>query len=88
VISQAPDALDLISDLEPNLAFRDFLRSHPGAAHAYAARKRSLARRFRTNRATYGQGKAAFIEQVLATAMVAPPPRSTASPDGANRTPT
>lgn len=73
-------------ELARHLAFRDLLRSHPGTAHAYAALKRSLAERFRTNRVAYGQGKTAFIEQVLAVAMVAPPPRSAGSPGGANHT--
>ena len=52
--------------LARHLAFRDFLRSHPGAARAYAELKRSLASQFRDDRTAYTEAKTAFIEQALA----------------------
>ena len=53
-------------ELARHLAFRDYLRSYPGQASAYAELKRSLAERFRTDRDAYGRGKAEFVEQALA----------------------
>ena len=47
------------------LAFRDYLRAHPAAVHAYEALKRDLARRHRDNRNRYLEGKASFIQSVL-----------------------
>ena len=52
-----------------HLLFRDFLRAHPDAALAYADLKRDLARRFRDDRAAYGQAKSAFVEDVLRRAV-------------------
>jgi GrpB-like predicted nucleotidyltransferase (UPF0157 family) len=52
-------------ELARHLAFRDYLRSHPGQARAYAELKRSLAERFYTDRDAYSRGKATFIESVL-----------------------
>lgn len=54
-------------ELARHLTFRDFLRTHPDAADAYAQLKRSLADRFRDERAAYAEAKTAFVEQVLAT---------------------
>jgi GrpB-like predicted nucleotidyltransferase (UPF0157 family) len=48
------------------LAFRDQLRADPGTARAYAALKRELAERHRTDREAYTRAKASFIEGVLA----------------------
>ncbi|WP_275293055.1 GrpB family protein [Amycolatopsis sp. La24] len=54
------------------LAFRDFLRTHPSTAQAYATLKRSLAHRFRTDRAAYTSAKTAFIDDVVAKALSEP----------------
>ncbi len=48
------------------LAFRDYLRSHPGDAQRYEALKRALAEQFRDNRAAYSKGKTQFVQAVLA----------------------
>src|SRR5215472_5315258 len=53
-------------ELARHLAFRDFLRAHPGTARAYAELKRSLASRFRNDRDAYTEAKTTFIELVLA----------------------
>ena len=50
------------------LAFRDFLRTHPATARAYGELKQSLARQFRTDRTAYTEAKTAFIERVLTDA--------------------
>jgi GrpB-like predicted nucleotidyltransferase (UPF0157 family) len=50
------------------LAFRDYLRAHPGTAIDYATLKRGLAARFRDDREAYTDAKAAFIRDVLARA--------------------
>jgi GrpB-like predicted nucleotidyltransferase (UPF0157 family) len=50
------------------LVFRDYLRAHPDAAAAYAALKRSLADRFRDDRAAYTNGKADYVRSILARA--------------------
>ncbi|MFI4975259.1 MAG: GrpB family protein [Caulobacterales bacterium] len=47
------------------LAFRDYLRTHPHAALAYARLKRSLAARHRNDRAGYANAKAGFVRAVL-----------------------
>ena len=46
------------------LAFRDYLRTHPEAAAEYAELKRDLARRFRTDRGAYVDGKGAFVKRI------------------------
>jgi GrpB-like predicted nucleotidyltransferase (UPF0157 family) len=53
--------------LARHLAFRDHLRTHPDAARAYAALKRSLARRFGADRGAYTEAKTTFIERILET---------------------
>jgi GrpB-like predicted nucleotidyltransferase (UPF0157 family) len=55
-------------ELTRHLAFRDYLRTHSGQAHAYAELKRSLAAEFRSDRDAYNRSKAAFVEQALAAA--------------------
>jgi GrpB-like predicted nucleotidyltransferase (UPF0157 family) len=50
-----------------HLALRDYLRTHPDTARAYAQLKRSLADRYRNDRTAYTEAKTTFIEQVLAT---------------------
>ncbi len=55
-----------------HLAFRDYLRSVPARAEAYAALKLELAARYPTDREAYTEGKAAFIRETLQLAGVAP----------------
>ena len=50
---------------ESMLAFRDYLRSHPGDARRYEELKRALAVKFRDNRSAYTNGKAEFVRAVL-----------------------
>jgi GrpB-like predicted nucleotidyltransferase (UPF0157 family) len=47
------------------IAFRDYLRTHPSAARAYARLKRRLAIRHRDNRGAYANAKAGFVAAVL-----------------------
>jgi GrpB-like predicted nucleotidyltransferase (UPF0157 family) len=56
-------------DLAHVLAFRDYLRTHPDTARAYAELKYFLADRFRDDRAGYTAAKSAFITRIVATAM-------------------
>lgn len=51
------------------LAFRDALRRDPGRAAAYEALKRALAQRFPHDREAYTEGKAAFVNEVVADAL-------------------
>ena len=51
-----------------HVAFRNYLRRHLETAQTYAALKRDLAARFRDDRAAYNDGKAEFVEAVLAKA--------------------
>lgn len=55
-------------ELARHLAFRDYLRAHPGPTRAYAQLKRSLAEQFHTDRDAYSYGKTTFVEQTLAAA--------------------
>jgi GrpB-like predicted nucleotidyltransferase (UPF0157 family) len=55
-------------ELARHLAFRDYLRSRPEQARAYAELKRSLAARFRSDRDAYARGKTAFIKEALTAA--------------------
>ena len=52
-----------------HIAFRDYLRDHPGEAKRYADLKQDLARRHHTDREAYTAAKGAFIEGVLARAV-------------------
>lgn len=56
-------------NLAEALAFRDYLRTHPDTAHAYAELKRFLAERFVDDRAGYTDAKSAFITRVVASAL-------------------
>lgn len=47
------------------LRFRDYLRDHPDAAARYAALKRELAARHRSDREAYTDAKAAFIADIM-----------------------
>jgi GrpB-like predicted nucleotidyltransferase (UPF0157 family) len=51
-----------------HIALRDYLRTHPSDAGAYEALKRSLAVRYRDERAAYNDGKREFVESLLRTA--------------------
>jgi GrpB-like predicted nucleotidyltransferase (UPF0157 family) len=55
-------------ELASHLAFRDYLRTHPEQARAYADLKRSLAAQFRSDRDAYSRSKAPFVEQALKAA--------------------
>lgn len=57
----------------PMLAFRDALRAHPETARQYEHLKRELAVRFRNNRAAYTDGKANFVQKVVADALAERP---------------
>jgi GrpB-like predicted nucleotidyltransferase (UPF0157 family) len=48
--------------------FRDYLLAHPDEARAYLELKQRLADRYRCDRRAYTEGKAAFIERILALA--------------------
>lgn len=54
-----------------HLLFRDWLRSHPEDARAYAALKRHLAAIHGEDRVAYTDGKTEFIEEILARAYAA-----------------
>jgi GrpB-like predicted nucleotidyltransferase (UPF0157 family) len=45
--------------------FRDWLRTHAGAANEYMALKRMLAEQYPSDREAYIRGKTAFVENVL-----------------------
>ena len=51
-----------------HIAFRDYLRSHPEKASAYAALKRKLALEFGADRDAYTNGKSEFIDTILCAA--------------------
>jgi GrpB-like predicted nucleotidyltransferase (UPF0157 family) len=51
-----------------HVAFRDYLLAHPEAREEYRALKHDLAERFRHDRPAYTEGKAAFIQSILAKA--------------------
>jgi len=51
------------------LAFRDYLRTHPDVAMEYAALKRRLADAHRLDREAYTNAKAPFVERVLGDAL-------------------
>lgn len=50
------------------LAFRDFMRTHPSEAREYEALKRELAERFSLDRESYTKAKGDFITRMLARA--------------------
>lgn len=49
---------------ERHLAFRDWLRTHPEDARAYAELKRELAERYRDARAAYTEAKTDVIREI------------------------
>ena len=58
--------------LRDHLQFRNYLRSHPGAAEEYAALKRTLAAQQGGDREAYNRGKGDFVEWITRKA---DPPR-------------
>ncbi|HSA55358.1 MAG TPA: GrpB family protein [Gemmatimonadaceae bacterium] len=58
------------------LAFRDYLRTSPTAARAYATLKRDLASRYAADREAYSGGKSDFIMTILAHARTGTPFRA------------
>jgi GrpB-like predicted nucleotidyltransferase (UPF0157 family) len=48
-----------------HIAFRDYLRSHPKDADAYAILKREVASKFGSDRDVYTQTKGKFVEEIL-----------------------
>jgi GrpB-like predicted nucleotidyltransferase (UPF0157 family) len=53
----------------PVIAFRDYLRSHPGTAGEYEALKRDLAAKSSGDREAYTRGKDAFVARILGYAV-------------------
>jgi GrpB-like predicted nucleotidyltransferase (UPF0157 family) len=51
------------------LAFRDYLRAHPGEAEIYEQLKRRLATEHQTDREAYTDAKSAYIESVMRKAI-------------------
>ena len=51
------------------LAFRDYLRSHPGTAAEYDDLKRRLAQEFRFDREAYTQTKGPFVTRITGLAL-------------------
>lgn len=51
-----------------HVLFRDYLRAHAEARDEYRALKHRLAREFPTDRASYTEGKSAFVRHVLTLA--------------------
>jgi GrpB-like predicted nucleotidyltransferase (UPF0157 family) len=66
-----------------HLAFRDWLRAHPGDAAAYAELKRKLATQYGADRAGYTDAKSEFILGIEEKAAAAPGPSSPAAERGA-----
>jgi GrpB-like predicted nucleotidyltransferase (UPF0157 family) len=56
------------AEFRRHVAFRNYLRSHPNDAMAYADLKIGLAREFREDRAAYNAGKTEFVIGILAQA--------------------
>lgn len=51
-----------------HLLFRDYLRTHPGAALEYCELKKRLASKCRLNREAYTEAKTTFIESIVSKA--------------------
>jgi GrpB-like predicted nucleotidyltransferase (UPF0157 family) len=71
------------------LAFRDYLREHPAAAHRYEGLKRQLAGKIaaadRGSREAYARAKTDFIERIVAMALSAGYPRELLESDAAQQ---
>lgn len=57
------------ADWQQQIAFRDYLRQHPAAVHAYATLKAHLASHFPDDRMAYTESKSGFIAGVLQKAL-------------------
>lgn len=57
------------ADWQQQIAFRDYLRQHPEAVHAYATLKAQLASQFPDDRLAYTESKSGFIAGVLQKAL-------------------
>jgi GrpB-like predicted nucleotidyltransferase (UPF0157 family) len=55
-----------------HIAFRNYLRTHPNDANAYASLKRSLAEKFGDLREEYNQAKSQFVEEIARHALQDP----------------
>ena len=53
-----------------HLLFRDYLRTHPGAALEYCELKKRLAVKYRLNREAYTEAKTTFIEAIVSKANI------------------
>jgi GrpB-like predicted nucleotidyltransferase (UPF0157 family) len=51
-------------EVDRHLRFRDYMRTHPEQAQAYADLKQDLARRFPQDAESYTSGKGSFIQQI------------------------
>lgn len=56
------------NELRRQLAFRDYLRSHPDAASEYGELKKLLAVRYGSDRVGYTDAKGAFVARILTLA--------------------
>ena len=52
------------------MLFRDYLRTHPGAALEYCELKKRLAFKCRLNREAYTEAKTTFIEAIVSKANI------------------
>ncbi len=52
-------------EFDRHVTFRNYLRSHPAEANAYAILKRELASRFGADREGYNRAKSAFVQRIL-----------------------
>lgn len=57
------------ADWQQQIAFRDYLRQHPEAVHAYATLKAQLASQFPDDRLAYTESKSGFIAGILQKAL-------------------
>jgi GrpB-like predicted nucleotidyltransferase (UPF0157 family) len=55
-----------------HIAFRNYLRTHPNDANAYASLKRSLAEKFGDQREAYNQAKSQFVDDIARRALQDP----------------
>jgi GrpB-like predicted nucleotidyltransferase (UPF0157 family)/N-acetylglutamate synthase-like GNAT family acetyltransferase len=56
---------DGADEIQKQLLFRDYLRSHTLEREAYGDLKRNLAKKFHNNRALYTESKSSFIQETL-----------------------
>ena len=56
---------DGVDEIQKQLLFRDYLRSHTLEREAYGNLKRNLSKKFHNNRALYTESKSSFIQEIL-----------------------